>query len=180
MCGNVKVALIGREALDKGYISKAMYPVLGPRLRTSRLPQIRVERISLCDSFEAEDYGDYRVSLEPTHDTDEARYSFVKRDSQQRTDLYNEAARYDFNLSAQAYDASKTAQKTYRMHGAVLTLWAPVVLNKSRTYLLDLSGVEPPIASLRGTLKNNSLTFKLPPFVIEKGGIARGTISKEL
>jgi hypothetical protein len=166
-----------KEALTLGYIGKSMYPALYSRLRTTPLPPMHVILIHYCDGGEAPDSGDYIVYFQISGGVDGIRYPFVKRDSQQQTNLFDKNGRYDFNVIA-VYDP-KIAPKASLTHGAVLRLWAPFVLDESKTYVLDVSGIEPPIAGLRGSLKENILIFALPAFTLRAQSMARGTIRRE-
>ncbi|HEY1680288.1 MAG TPA: hypothetical protein VGF98_01430 [Candidatus Tumulicola sp.] len=164
-----------KAVFDDGYIDKSTYMLLRGRWRTVRPSALREV---FCDGIRAEDWsGNYRLRLDPPLGADGSRFDFGDPASQRRTDLVDREGHYDFDLSARAYETKKPLTMSSLL-GAQLTLWAPFVLDTTKLYTLDLPGVQPPIVALKGTLRNNTISFALPQFTIRTGNIVRGTIAK--
>lgn len=168
-----------KAVFDDGYIDKSTYMLLRGRWKAAAKPTTFRLREEFCPRIHAEDWsGNYRLRLDPSRGAEGARYDFGDPASQRRTDLAHRNGHYDFDLSSRVYEAKKPLTVS-TLSDADLTLWAPFVLDKTQVYTLDLLGAEPPIFGLRGTLRNNTLMFALPPFTIPIRKIERGTINKQ-
>jgi hypothetical protein len=63
--------------------------------------------------------------------------------------------------------------------GSTLRVWFPFVLDTEKRYRLLLQGANPSFEAVVGSLKNNTLTFTFPAFLIPAGSTLHGEITGE-
>jgi hypothetical protein len=93
-----------------------------------------------------------------------------------------ESVYYSFSLAIDSADYSSRddiASPPPRISftdGSTLDIWFPYVLPSRVRYTLQIDGIDPKIASLGGTVKNNVVHFVLPWFTLKNGTPAKGAI----
>jgi hypothetical protein len=164
-----------KDFLIAGLVNNAIERSVRSRLRTEPLPRTQLEVEATCESSFRRDFVDGYEAVQSNQTPEGVSVQFGSRTHGENSDLTSISNHFDFLLLTEIYDKSE-APKAFAVRAFKLSIWVPFVLDSRNKYALRLRDVAPAIDNVSGTVKNNTITFKLPVFAMRTGAVARGDI----
>ena len=173
------------DLLAQGFIDKALADELSGRLTAAAsFSSTEPRPVVLCDPdlthyIESASSNVYVATLFHKDDVEWQWFSLsgYTPSTWQKAAIPGTDPYYLFSLKVESFagEAPPPAALAFAS-GSSFEVWFPFVLPRNKSYMLHLSNVDPAIAELSGTLKNNVVRFVLPPFTLRSGVIAHGEI----
>ncbi len=172
------------ELFDGGYVSRTLAGQVSRRLPSP----VRLTAIMLCDpspNYTRSSSGGFAATFvhnDLCYNCSYLALSGGRPVNNQKATSNEESVYYSFSLAIDSADYSSRddiASPPPRISftdGSTLDIWFPYVLPSRVRYTLQIDGIDPKIASLGGTVKNNVVHFVLPWFTLKNGTPAKGAI----
>jgi hypothetical protein len=175
-CGAMSNPPTADQLFREGFVNKKLAADLTPRLKATQSKQTAV---MICDPA----YAYFVTDTGGVHDAvlshkellpvppDAVRLAGHIPEDWRKPQLGGASVYYVFNLSVE-----QPVPILFKTDSTSLDVWFPYVLPKAARFTLTVRNVTPEVTGVRGTLKDNTLHFLLPPFTLPANNVAHGQI----